>query len=115
MTDGTNNPLDVTPGELGNPEDLAAAFFMKEKPRLKFLLKNLSAKQLRRVIMYVASHPLTDPGDMPRTKDEKDAAYIFSEMSLNKSVLVLSAEMQKAEQALKKQEQEKSEDGLETN
>lgn len=114
--DGTNpqNPLDVTPGGIGNPEDIAAAFFMKEKPRLKFLLKNLSAKQLRRVIMNVASFPLTDPGDLPKTKEEKDVAYIFSEMTLNKSVMILTKEMQKAEEALKKQ-QEMSNGEVETN
>jgi len=105
MTDGndTQRP-DVTPGSIGNPEDIAAAFFKKEKPHLKLLLTKMSAKQLRRFVMNVAAFPLVDPGDLPKTPEEKQAAYIFSEMTLNKSLMILAAEMKKAEEAIKQKE-----------
>ena len=103
--DGTNT-TEATP-EIGSPEDLAAAFFKKEKPHLKMLLQKMSAKQLRRFVMNVAAFPLVDKGDLPQTEEEKQAAYIFSEMSLNKTLMILSVEMKKAEQTLKAQKEEK--------
>lgn len=96
---------DYTPGSLGSPADLAGAFFRKEKPVLKALLANLSAKQLRRVFMNAAAFPFTDAGDVPRTEVEKKAAYIFSEMTMNKCLMILTRELEKVQEAETKAQQ----------
>lgn len=99
----------VTPQETFNgfaAEDVTAAFFKKQKPVLKSLLSKMSAKAVRRFVMNVAAFPLVDKGDLPQTEEEKQAAYIFSEMTLNKSLMVLTQEMKKVEQA-QRQQQEK--------
>ena len=78
------------------PADVAAAFFRKEKPVLKMLLAKMSAKEIRRTVMNAAAFPLIDKGDMPTTKEGKRAALLIGEMFLNKSLMVLTEEMNKA-------------------
>jgi hypothetical protein len=95
------------------PEDIASAFFSMEKPNLKKLLKEMSSKQLRRVIMNVASFPMIEPGDKLQTEYEKRAAYLFNEMVTNKTIIQLSYEMQRAEEAAKQLEQGVEENGKE--
>lgn len=84
------------------PEDIAAAFFMKEKWNLKRILTNMSVKQIRRFVMHVAAYPMHDPGDTPKTDAEKSAAHLFNEMVTNKTMMQLAVEMEKAEAASNK-------------
>jgi hypothetical protein len=86
------------------PEDLAAAFFRLQGPRLKELLSKLNAKQLRRVVLNACSYPFTEKAYNPRTQTEKQTLYLIHEMVLNRSIMQLHFEMQKAEEAANKQE-----------
>lgn len=99
-TNETNPEISVAP-ETHRPEDIAAAFFKKEKPRLRGLLMNMSAKQIRRFVMHVAAFPMHDAGDNPKTDAERRAAYLFNEMVTNKTLMILSLEMQKVDEAQK--------------
>jgi hypothetical protein len=85
--------------EKHNPSDIAAAFFFLNEKKFNNVLKTLSARQLRRVMMSVASYPLK--GDYnPRTENEKSAAYLFNEMTFNRSIMQLEEEARRFEQAL---------------
>lgn len=86
------------------PEDIAAAFFKLNKAKLERQLSQLSAKQLRRVIFNSCSYPFVDKEYKPRTDEEKQVAYTVSEMMLNRTIMQLSFEMNAADEALKKQE-----------
>jgi hypothetical protein len=94
------------------PEDVAAAFFQREKPRLKGLLSNMSSKQIRRFVMHVVSYPMCDAGDMPVTDNEKRAAYLFAEMMTNKTIMQLTLEMQKVDEAQKIEDTKTDEQGV---
>lgn len=85
-------------------EDIAAVFFKMQQPRLKILLSKMSSKQLRRVIFNAVSYPMVEKEYAPRTKEERDALYLVHEMTLNKTIMQLSFEMNKADNALKEQE-----------
>lgn len=87
--------------EANNPEDVAAVFFSMNQKKLSMLLDKLSAKQLRRVIFNACSYPFVDKQYTPRTDEEKSAAYLVHEMVLNKTIMQLSFEMQKADEASK--------------
>lgn len=95
----------ITP-EQHAPEDVAAQFFMMQKSRLFIMLDKLSAKQLRRLLFNVCSYPFVDKQYMPRTEEEKSTAFLVHELMLNKTIMQLSFEMQKAEEGLKKQEED---------
>lgn len=94
----------VSVDEKHAPEDIAAAFFKLNKAKLERLIANLSAKQMRRVIMNACSYPFVDKEYLPRTQEEKQTAYTVSEMMLNKTIMTLSFEMQQAEKAMAQQE-----------
>lgn len=94
--------------EVHNPEDIAAAFFKKEKNSLINLLKTLSAKQMRRTLMHVVSYPMIGPGEIHLSDVEKRCAYLINEMMFNKNVMQLAYEMQKVEAAQNKQEETKT-------
>ena len=91
------------------PEDLAAAFFRLQGPRLKELLVKLNAKQLRRVVINACSYPFTEKEYNPRTPNEKQALYLIHEMVLNRSIMQLHFEMQRAEEVANKQNNNVSE------
>lgn len=97
----------VTIQDIHQPEDIAAAFFQRSKPVLKKLLGTMSAKQMRRFVMHVGSYPHHDKGDLPRTEEEKKAAYILNEMMFNKTIMQLAAEAQKVDEAQKQEELQK--------
>lgn len=82
-----------------SPADVAAAFFLKSKAEIKHLLTNMSAKQIRRFTMHAISYPMCDAGDMPKTGEEKRAAYLFNEMIQHKLIMQLATEMAKVEEA----------------
>lgn len=127
LQDGNNTPVqevventaltpknEFTEGRF-DPADVTAAFFKKQKPVLKRLLSQMSAKQMRRFVMNVAAFPLVDKGDLPQTQQEKDAAYIFSEMSLNKSLMIMTEEFKRTEAAMNKQKEQPATEGTESN
>lgn len=88
---------------MGEPEDYAAAFFKKQKPVLKSLLNEMSAKQIRRFVMHVAAFPLHNEGEVPKGKEEIFAARIFNEMVHNRMIMQLAAEWKKVEETTKMQ------------
>lgn len=88
-----------------SPADAAAAFFRLEEPRFKLLLEQMSAKQIRRFVMYVGAFPLTDRYKLQNDL-EKRAAYLFGQMVFNKSIMQLQFEMERVEQAQKLKETE---------
>lgn len=86
--------------ELHNPADVAAAMFTKRLPILQKIVKQLSMKQLKRLIMNVSSYPLVDDKYKPQSQLEKDAAYHFSEMVNEKTIMQLYLEQEKALSAM---------------
>lgn len=82
--------------EVHNPADVAAAMFHRRFPILQGLVKQLSMKELKRLIMNVASYPLADDKYAPKTQIEKDAAYHFSELVNEKMIMQLYLEQEKA-------------------
>lgn len=105
VPEGTGK-IAVSTQEKPNPEDLAAVFFKGQKPKLLALLANMSAKQMRRVFYNACAYPLVENYHLPRTKEERDLLYLAHEMVLNKTVMQLHFEMQKAEEAAKMGTQE---------
>lgn len=101
--------------QVNRPEDVAAAFFKKEKPVLKMLLSKMSAKEIRRTVMNAAAFPLIDKGDVPTTPEGKRAVLLIEEMLMNKSLMVLTQEFQKAEAAMNKQKEQPTTEGTESN
>lgn len=85
-----------------SPADMAASFFTLNEKKLHSLIRNMSIRQLRRMIMAVASFPLK--GEYaPKTPEEKNAAYLFNEMCFNRSIMQLQLEMKRADEANKKE------------
>lgn len=88
------------------PEDMAAAFFSLQQPRFKFTVDQLSQRQLKRLIFQLVSHPFTPSQYQPSSQLEKDAFYLGNEMIHNRMLMQLSYEMQKAEEAQQKLNEE---------
>lgn len=86
------------------PADAAAAFFGMQKTKLAMLLENMSAKQMRRILMNACSFPFVDKQYTPRTDEERSAAYLVGEMLTNRMIMQLQYEMQLAEEAVNNQE-----------
>jgi hypothetical protein len=99
----------VTVQEAHKPEDIAAAFFRLNKAKLERQLVNMSAKQMRRLLMNVCSYPFVDKAYMPKDDEERQIAHTVHEMLLNRTIMQLSFEMQAAEKAAKIQTEEKNE------
>lgn len=100
--------LEQAPAPIHTPEDTAALFFKMNKDKLKQNLAKLSQRQLKRVIMTAAAYPLTDHEHDGASDIEKNSLYLLNEMLINKSVMLLSVEMAKAEQAFNESKQEAS-------
>lgn len=88
------------------PEDVAAAFFRMERPRLQALLSQMSAKQMRRVMLYVCSYPFVDGVYRPKDNEEK-VAVILDRMLYNKAIMQLSWEIKKVDESNAKENQNK--------
>lgn len=104
MEQQNQNQTDGTNLELGSAEDIASAFFLKNKNHLKALIGKMSAKQLRRTIMNSGSYPFTAAGEQPRTKEEKEATHIFGQMAHLKAMIIMAEEVKRVEAALNKEE-----------
>ena len=92
-----------------SPEDVAAAFFALEMPRLRAAILTMSQKQLRRFLFNLVAYPLVPEGAEMKTDLEKSAYYLAEQMISNKTMMQLHAEMQRAENAQKLLEQQKLE------
>lgn len=96
--------MDQVPDSNHSPADIAAAFFSMNEKKLNNLLRRMSVRQLRRVIMSVASYPLKGEYN-PKSNEEKGVAYIFSEMMFNKSIMTLQLEAERVEDAQKREQE----------
>jgi hypothetical protein len=87
-----------------SPSDIASAFYALNEKKLKRCLEKLSVRQLRRVIMLVASYPLRDVYKTNNI-DERGASYLLNEMVMNKVIMQLQVESERAEAAQKAEEE----------
>lgn len=100
--------------EVHSPADVAAAMFARRLPILQNIVRKLSMKQIKRVVMNVASYPLVGDKYKPQDQTEKDAIYHFNEMVTEKMIMQLSLEQEKVlkameEKAIDQQTQEQGE------
>ncbi len=84
---------------IGNPEDLAAAFFKQNYPRLKNIVNNISRNGLERAVICAAAYPLVPDGYKVKTDDEKFLSHVLEQMVYSKIMMVEVAKLQKIEQA----------------
>lgn len=94
----------------GNHADKAAMMFKMQLPRFHAIVKQLSMKQMRRVLMNVASFPLADDRFKPQSELEKKAAYFFNELVTEKTVMQLYLEQEKAIKAMEEEQKTKSQE-----
>lgn len=88
----------------GLPADKAAAFFMKSAQELSRLIKDMSLRELKRMVMNVAAYPYVDMKVPKKGSLEERATYFFNEMIWHKTIMQLQFEQEKALEAM---EQEK--------
>lgn len=88
--------------------DVAAMFFMMNEKKLKNSIHKMSRKQMLRMVMAVASYPLIKNEYLPKTDEEKSAAYLFNEMTFNKNIMQLQVEAAKMEEAMKQEQENES-------
>lgn len=113
IPEATEQQTSITDVPTHTPADIAAAFFDKNKRLLKTKLSTLSQRQLKRVLFNAAAYPFTDAEYKPRTEEEKSVIYLLSEMMLNKAIMQLQFEMERAEKASNKEQEEKSKEARE--
>ena len=97
------------------PADVAALYFKRHLPVLKELARDLSAKQMRRVFMNVATFPLLGDKYKPQSELEKKACHFFNEMVTERIIMQLQVEQEKVLNAMeqKQTEQQAQEKGEE--
>lgn len=93
------------PDATHEPADIAAMFFTMNEKKLRTALKKLSAKQTFRMVMAVASYPLIKNEYLPKTDEERAAAYLFNEMTFNKNIMQLQIEAKRMEEAMAKEQE----------
>lgn len=94
-----------------NPEDHAAAFFSMNEKVFINLLSKTSLRGLKRVIYNVATYPIGSR-TVNLQEDEKQLAYIFNEMVLNRSIMQLHLEMEKVNKGLEETKPEGESNGV---
>lgn len=82
---------------MGNPEDLAAAFFQKNFPRIKYLMKNLSKRAIERAVVCASAYPLVPGGYKPKDKAETELAWAIEQMVACKVMMIEAMKLQKLE------------------
>lgn len=95
--------------DIGSPADLAAAFFDKHLFALKTRVNMLSLRQLKRVMMSVASYPFAKVEYEPRSGIEKEVAYHFDQLIHTKAIMQLEFEREKVLKAMEDEEKNKTE------
>lgn len=88
-----------------NPEDLAAAFFKLEYPKFVAMLNCLSMNELIRLCINLAGNEFVPDKNKLKTEKEKKAYYIGNQMVHNRAIMQLSFEMEKAEEAYKREQE----------
>lgn len=97
-----------------SPEDIAAAYFSLNQPKLKKAIDQMSLRQIRRLFWNLASYPFVPEEQKLKSDEEKSAFYVANEMISNKTIMLLHYEMQKVEEAQRK-EQELKQNEVTTN
>ena len=93
----------VVEEQAASPEDHAAAFFRLQQPTFAKLLSEMAPYQLRRAILNAVTYPFNGTEYAPESEEEKQFAYLVHELMLNRTIMQLAFEMQKAEEGLQKQ------------
>lgn len=99
-------PASVNPAELeeamltndkamGTPADIAAVFFQRNYPRLKYLLGHLSRRSLERAVICAAAFPLVPEGLKPKNKEESELAWVLEQMISCKVTMISQMELHK--------------------
>lgn len=86
------------------PADVAAMYFKRHLPVLKELTRDLSAKQMRRVFMNVATYPLLGDKYKPQSELEKKACHFFNEMVTERIIMQLQVEQEKVLKAMEQKQ-----------
>ena len=97
------------------PEDVAAAFFALEYPRFRAMLGELSHNELVRVCLNLAGNEFVPDANKVKSDKEKSAFFLGNEMVFNRAIMRLSFEMQKAEEAQKRLDEQEALKQQETN
>jgi|GEM_PF-5827868 hypothetical protein len=84
-----------TPAAIGNPEDLAAAFFKQNYPRVKRLLGTLSRRGVERAVMCAAAYPLVPAGYKWQSEEERELAWALEQMIACKALMIESTKLNK--------------------
>src|SRR5271165_5299706 len=88
----------------GLPQDKAAAFFKRGAAELVILLNDMSLREMKRMIMNVATYPHLDRNyEIKRDSIEFKASYRFNEMVWQKTIMQLSVEADKVEKAMQEE------------
>jgi hypothetical protein len=109
--------IDSVPAQIGNPEDLAAAFFRQNYPRVKALLGKLSKRGIERAVMCAAAYPLVPEGYKWRSEEERQLAWSLEQMIACKALMIESVKLQKmtSTEDLEKQNELSLDKGADTN
>lgn len=83
--------------QFGNPEDIAAAFFKQNFPRVKGLLAKLSKRGIQRAVICAAAYPLVPDGYKPKDEDEHKLAWALEQMIACKSMMIEATKLHKIE------------------
>src|SRR5271165_2825262 len=97
----TETPTSSLVDPAGNPADKAAAFFKKSAAELELLLRDMSLRAMKRMILNVATYPYLDRDyTVKRGSTEEKASYRFNEMMWQKTIMQLHFEQEKAMKAM---------------
>lgn len=91
--------------ESHSPEDIAAAFFSLEYPKYRAMLSTLSMNELIRLSLNLAAGEMTPELNQLKTDKERKAYYLGDQMIQNRSIMRLAFEIQKAEEAQAKEQE----------
>ena len=86
------------------PADVAAMYFKRHLPVLKELTRDLSAKQMSRVFMNLATYPLLGDKYKPQSELEKKACHFFNEMVTERIIMQLQVEQEKVLKAMEQKQ-----------
>lgn len=92
-------PGQVSPAAIGAPEDLAAAFFRQNYPRVRALLSKLSKRAIERAVMCAAAYPLVPKGYKWQSEDERQLAWALEQMIACKAMMIEASKLTKLAQA----------------
>ncbi len=80
---------------MGTPADIAAAFFQRNYPRIKHLLKVMSRRSIERSVICAASYPLVPDGYKPKNQQESELAWVIEQMVACKVTMIEQMKLHK--------------------